>query len=193
MKTLLTLLILAGFAHADLVTIAGQTSWGDTLRWGGSADSTSYLRVRGNAVARDSAGTWVTITTDSCSKPSRMERGSQKPIWKFELQYEVRSSATQTDSTVALFRFDTRYCGDPVRSLACDSWVPHRRHAGTLDVTIQDSVLTTATASGVTWLGTQNIFFPGGGSQLRGCLDGYGAGAQAGDSLFFRRIIVRYQ
>jgi len=195
MKTLLTLiLLLAGLSYGQsAVTIAGQTSWGDTLRWGGSADSSSSLRARGNAMARDSAGTWVTITTDSCSKPSRIERGSQKPIWKYELQYEVRTSAGNTDSSQVLFRFDTRYCGDPALSINCGSWVPQRRHAGYVDVSVLDSLITTATASGVTWMPTQQLFFPGGGSQLRACVDNHQAGGQATDSTFIRRIIVRYQ
>lgn len=194
MKTLFTLiLLLAAFARAEVTTIAGQTSWGDTLRWGGSVDSSSSLRIRGNATARDSLGTYVTITTDSCSKPSRIERGSQKPVWKYELQYEVRTSAGNTDSSQALFRFDTRYCQDPVRSINCDSWVSQGRHNGYTDVTILDSVITQATASGVTWRTTRNLFFPGGGSQLRACIDNYQAGGQATDTTFFRRIIVRYQ
>ncbi len=188
-----TLILLAGLAQAQVVTIGGHGGWGDTLRWGGAVDSSSSLLVRGNALRRDSLGTWVVNTTDSCSKPSLIERSGRRPIWKYEIQYEVRTSTGNTDSSQVVFRFDTRYCRDEYRSLYCDPWVPAGRHAGYADVTVQDTVLSTATTAGTTWMPTRQLFFLGGGSQLRACVDSYQAGGATNDSTFFRRIIVRYQ
>lgn len=196
MKTLFTLLlILVGLSHGQVSTIAGQTAWGDSVRWGDTDDSTGYLRMRGNALAKDSAGTWVTITTDSCSKWIRVERGAQRPIWKSgELQYEVRSSSGQTDSTQAYIGIDSRYCKDPMRAyLGCDTIVRYGRHVGTPDHIITDSLYTVPTVSGVTWLGTEQEFQVTHGNQIRLCVDGYRAGAAAGDTLFFRRFILRFQ
>lgn len=194
MKSLfLTLFLLAGLAQAQLVTIAGQTSWGDTLKWGSSSDSTTYLLARGNAIFRDSASTWVAITTDSCSKPIRIERGGQRPVWKYEMEYEVRTSSGNTDSSQIVFRFDTRYCREPIGSSGCGPWVSQGRHEGYADVGIRDTVLTIATALGTTWKGTRQLLFVPGGNQIRACADGRQAGGATNDSTFFRRMILRYQ
>lgn len=194
---LLALALALAFGHAaaqETTTIAGGTQWGDTLRWGDADDSSSFLRARGNALAKDSAGTWVTITTDSCSKWTRVERGSQRPIWKSgEMQYEVRSSSGQTDSTQVLFGIDSRYCRDFARASTCDSTVRYGRHGGTPDHTIQDSAYSIATVSGVTWLATSQEFQVAHGNQIRVCVDGYRAGGAAGDTLYLRRFFMRFQ
>lgn len=195
MKTLITLLFLVVMSQAQIMTIGGQTQWGDSLRWGDTNDSTSYLRMRGSALAKDSSGTWVDIPGDSCSKWIPVDRGAQRPIWKSgEIQYEVRSSSGQTDSTQVLLGIDSRYCKDPKKSyLGCDTLVRYGRHSGTPDHSIADSLYTTATTSGVTWLGTQQEFAVTHGNQIRICVDGYRAGGAAGDTLFFRRWILRFQ
>lgn len=195
MKSLFaTLFLLAALAQADIVTIGGQTSWGDSARWGGTVDSTSYLLARGNALRRDSLGTWVVNTTDSCSKPMLVSRGGQRPIWKTgEFSFEVRASSGNTDSTQVNHYWESRYCLDPRRSLGCDSWVPFGRFTSYLDVTIRDSVLTQATTAGTTWKPTAYLFNVPRGDQLRVCVDGYQAGGATGDSTFFRRHVLRLQ
>jgi len=197
MKKFLFLLLTLAFGPAhtqEMSTIAGQSQWGDSVRWGDADDSTTLLRMRGNALTKDSSGTWVTITTDSCSKWVRVERGNQRPISKTgELQYEVRSSAAQTDSTQCLFGFDSRYCRDPIRSMGCDSTVRYGRHDGSPDASISDSIYSKATALGVTWLNTSQEFELRHGNQIRVCVDGYKAGGAAGDTLFFRRFVMRFQ
>jgi hypothetical protein len=193
-RFIFTLLALVGAPFAQIMTIGGQTSWGDTARWGDTDDSASYIRQRGNATALDSSGTWRTITTDSCSKWVRTERGAQRPVQKTgEIQYEVRSSSGQTDSTQVLFGFDTRYCNDPVRSRECGPIVRYGRHEGTAMYTPTDSIYSKATVNGVTWLGTSQEFELRHGNQVRVCVDGYKAGGAAGDTLYFRNVILRFQ
>ena len=195
-KTIITLILALGFllSHGDpTTTIAGQTHWRDTVKWGGSVDSGSYIRARGNAIARDSAGTWVTITTDSCSKWVRKERGGQNPIWRNDLQYYVRTSSGNTDSSRIRINIDTRYCLDPRRSSGCDSIVRQGRHYSYPDVTVKDTVITSATTSGVTWLATSQAYNLPHGNQVRLCIDSYEAGGATGDTTFFRNFILGFQ
>lgn len=197
MKRIIALIIVAlGFVFspdAQVTTIGGQTQWRDTVKWGGSVDSGSYLRARGNAIARDSSGTWVTITTDSCSKWVRKARGSQNPIWMYDLQYNVRTSSGNTDSSRVLFKIDSRYCMDPVRSRGCDSTVVSGRHGSYPDGTVSDTIITMSTTAGVTWKGTQQGFSLPHGNQIRLCIDSYEAGGATGDTTFFRNIILGFQ
>lgn len=197
MKTIIAIIIMAfGFAltpSAQITTIAGQTHWRDTVKWGGSVDSASYIRARGTAIARDSSGTWVTITTDSCSKWVRKERGSQNPIWRNDLQYLVRTSSGNTDSSRVLINIDSRYCLDPVRSRGCDSIVHAGRHNSYPDVTIQDTIITQSTTAGVTWRATSQGFSIAHGNQVRLCIDNYEAGGATGDTTFFKNFILGFQ
>lgn len=195
MKWLFLFLFAVSTPFAQVMTIGGQTSWGDSLRWGDSDDSTAYLRQRGNTTARDSGGTWKTITpSDSCSKWVRTERGAQRAVQKTaELQYEVRSSSTQTDSTQVIFGLDTRYCKDPIRSLGCDPIVRYGRHDGTAMYTPTDSIYSKATTSGVTWLTTSQEFEVRHGNQARVCIDQYKAGGESTDTLYFRGFNLRFQ
>lgn len=195
-KIIAGFVIVLGFAispSADIVTIGGQTHWRDTVKWGGSRDSGSYLRVRGNAVARDSAGTWVTITTDSCSKWVRKERGSQNPIGRNDVQYYVRTSSGNTDSSRIRINFDTRYCLDSFRSRGCDSTVVQGRHNYYPDVSVKDTLITQATASGVTWVATSQGYSIPHGNQVRLCIDSFEAGGGTGDTTFFRNFILGFQ
>lgn len=194
MKTLFTLLLLAGLGFGQsIVTVGGQTSWGDTLRWGDSDDSTHSLLVRGNAVYKDSSGTWVAITTDSCSKPFRVQRGSQRPVWRYELSYEVRASSGNTDSTQVKWRIDSRYCQDDFSSRGCESWVPAGRLKGDTTTIVTDSLVSVATTAGTTWKPTSQIYSVPRGSQIRFCVDSHQAGGATGDSTFYRRHINRVQ
>lgn len=187
-KILIALLVLVGLSHAQITFEAGRTQWGDSLRWGDSNDSTGYLRARGNAISRDSAGTWLTITTDSCSLPFRL--GSvYSPNSKLELSYEVRTSSGNTDSSQAKIRFDTRYC--PSDTTRCESWVSAGRFMPDTTTQIIDTLITQATTSGTTWKGTRQIFDVPGGNRIRACIDGYKAGGGTGDSTFFRRFVIR--
>jgi len=194
MKNIILILIgLVAFAQAQIVTIGGQTHWRDTVKWGGASDSSSYIRARGNAIARDSSGSWVTITTDSCSKWITKERGYQNPIWRYEIQYNVRTSSGNTDSSRILFNMDTRYCREPRRGLQCDSIVRRGRHGGYPDALVRDTLITMATTSGTTWLGTQQGFSLPHGNQIRLCIDSYEAGGATGDTTFFRNVILGFQ
>lgn len=195
-KIIAGLAIALGFAMApatDIVTVGGQSHWRDTVKWGGSGDSTSYIRVRGNAVARDSAGTWVAITTDSCSKWNRKERGAQNPIWRMDVQYEVRTSSGNTDSSRIRVNIDSRYCIDPRRSLGCDSIVRQGRHGSNIDATVKDTIITIGTADGTTWRGTHQWWSVYHGNQVRFCLDSFEAGGGTGDTTYFRNWILGYQ
>ena len=189
MKNLIfTLLALVGISQAQNVIQAGRTQWGDSLRWGDSNDSTGYLRARGNAVARDSSGTWLTITTDSCSLPFRLG-STTSPNSKLELSYEVRTSSGNTDSSQVKLRFDSRYC--PTDTNKCESWVSAGRFLPDTTTQIIDTLITVATASGTTWKPTRQIFDVPGGNRIRACMDGYKAGGGTGDTTFFRRFVIR--
>ena len=175
----------------DIVTPAGRAQWGDSVRWGDTDDSTSYLLVRGNVIRRDSSSTWVAITTDSCSLPVRLERGSAMHASKLELSYEVRTSSGNTDSSQVKWYVDTRYCKGAGYGKTCDSWVPAGRYVGDTASRVVDSITSKATASGVTWKPTRQIFDVPGGHEIRLCVDSYQAGGQTNDSTFFRKHIVR--
>lgn len=185
---------LAGLAQAQFSTVDGQTRLPFKVRWGDSDDSSSYLRARGNAIARDSSGSWVTITTDSCSKWVNKGRGKVYPVWlDAELSYSVRASSGNTDSTRVLFRIDTRYYNGPQAVPVADTIVRSGRHGSYPDGIERDTVITTATTSGTTWLGTQQGFHLGHGNQVRLCVDSYEAGGATGDTTFFKDIVLRFQ
>lgn len=190
MKSIILSLILAGLASAQTyVSDAGRTSWGDSLRWGDSDDSTTLLMARGNAVYRDSAGSWTAITTDSCSLPVRFGF-STLPDKKLELSYQVRTSSGNTDSSQIKLRIDTRYCKGSGTTF-CDDWVAAGRYKGDTSTTLIDSLVTVATASGTTWKPTRQLFDVPGGSQIRFCADNYKAGGGTNDTTFFRYFVVR--
>lgn len=192
MKNLIfTLLALVGISQAQtMVSEAGRAPWGDSLRWGDSDDSTGTLRAFGNAIVRDSAGTAITITTDSCSKPLRTGFANL-PNSKMELSYEVRTSSGNTDSSQVKIRFDTRYCRGIQDTTRCESWVPAGRFLPDTTTQIIDTLITVATTSGVTWKPTRQLFDVPGGNQIRACVDGYKAGGGAGDTTSFRRFVIR--
>ena len=191
-KLLLALSALACLAQAQILSIqGGRTQTADTVRWGDSDDSSSSLRARGNAITRDSAGTWVAITTDSCSLPLKLSYGTQMPISKLELSYEVRTSSGNTDSSQVKWRVDSRYCKGVGSTQTCDTWVPAGRFLGDTSSAIYDSLVSVATTSGTTWKPTRQVFDVPGGTQIRLCVDSHKAGGETGDSTFFRRHVVR--
>lgn len=187
----LFLLALTSFTTAqDQVLSAGRTMWGDTTRWGDGDDSTSSYRFLGNTMRRDSGGTSV-VTLDSCSRPVKIDRGTQVRNSKLELAYEVRTSSGNTDSSQVKWRIDSRYCDGNFSYSTCGSWVPAGRFRGDTASFVQDSIVSVATASGVTWKPTKQIFDVPGGTQIRLCVDNHRTGGQAGDTTFFRNHVVR--
>lgn len=192
--SLLALFCLATYSDAQFSTIDGQVRLPFKVRWGDADDSASYLMARGNAIYRDSSGTWVTITTDSCSKWVNKARGKVYPVWlDAELSYSVRASSGNTDSTRILFRVDTRYYNGAQAVPVADTIVRSGRHASFPDNTEKDTVITMATTAGTTWQGTQQGFHVGHGNQVRLCVDSYEAGGATGDTTFFKDIALRFQ
>jgi hypothetical protein len=163
----------------------------DSLRWGDSDDSTSYLLGRGNAIYRDSSGSWVAITADSCSKWMKITQLGRRPGFFYELRYETRTSSGNTDSTTARLRFDTRSCRDDRRSTGCDNIVGAGFHQGYTDVTVLDTLTTKAHTAGTTWKRVSATFYGPGGSQIRACVDNVDMGGATGDSTFFRGFVIR--
>lgn len=189
MKALIMALVaLFSLGHAQIVLDGGRTQWGKTLRWGDTDDSTSSIRFRGNTLARDSSGTWVT-TTDSCSLPVKLGFTSL-PDSKLELSYEVRASSGNTDSTQAVVYVDSRYCPGSTDA-SCESWVQAGRFRPDSTSRIQDIIYTFPTGAGTTWKPTRHIFDVPGGNQIRFCIDAYEMGGGTGDTTFFRSHIVR--
>ena len=107
-NTILSILAFAYLALAQTsVTLMGAANiQADTLRWGDTNDSTHSLRFRGNTLARDSSGTWVT-TADSCSKWLTVEKGSAMAERWLEVSYENKASWSN-DSSLAKLRMDSR-------------------------------------------------------------------------------------
>ena len=194
MKYVIKLLLLLAFVsagHTQTVTLAGRTQWGDSLKWGDSDDSTGYLLIRGATKKRDSAGTWRTLTGgDSCSLPVRLGF-TTLPSSKLEMSYEVRTSSGNTDSSQVKLRMDSRYCKGNADTTKCETWVPAGRFVGDTSTFVMDSLITKATASGVTWKPTRQLFDVPGGTHIRVCVDGFKTGTSATDSTFFRRFVVR--
>lgn len=191
-KLLLAVLLLAALPHAQSAFITGQWSWGDSVTWGAVSPSSSLYRL-GNVLLRDSAGTFGTITSDSCSNPIVELYLGHNAIWKRgELSYEVRTNG-QTDSTQSKLYFDSRYCTNAPASTGCDPWVSHGRFTGDAMTVVTDSLITQATAAGVTWAPTRVIFNVPGGNQIRVCNENYIAGAAAGDTVDYRRQVMRFQ
>ncbi len=192
--SILALFCLATHSDAQFSTNDGQVRLPFKVRWGDSDDSSSYIHARGNAIARDSSGSWITITTDSCSKWVNKGRGKVYPVWlDAELSYTVRASSGNTDSTRILFRVDTRYYHGFQAIPVADTIVRSGRHASFPDNTEKDTVITMATTTGTTWQGTQQGFHIGHGNQVRLCVDSYEAGGATGDTTFFKDITLRFQ
>jgi hypothetical protein len=185
---------IAAFGQGTNFTISGQSIlFADTAKWGGSSDSTHLLMGRGNAIYRDSSGTWVAITTDSCSKPIRIERNGARAVWKYEIRYDVRTSSGNTDSSQALISLDTRYCKDVYKVSTCEDWVSALANASYADVAIKDTVITQAHTLGTTWKRKSHLGFVPGGSHLRLCVDSNRLGGATNDSTFFRGLVLRGQ
>ena len=189
-NTLITILAFAYLALAQTsVTLMGAANiQADTLRWGDTNDSTHSLRFRGNTLARDSSGTWVT-TADSCSKWLTVEKGSAMAERWMEVSYENKASWSN-DSSLAKLRMDSRYCMDPRRAFGCSSLIPCGRRAGMTGYVSLDS-LTTIVADSLAYYRNSQLFYISGASQIRVCIDALTMGGQATDTTYFRRWIIR--
>ena len=165
----------------------------DSIRWGSSVDSGGFVGYMPNddttevLLFRDSAGAFV-VASDSCSKPIKVETMGRRSSNYYEVRYDVRAS-DGNDSSIARFRFESRYCRDIDRSTGCDSWTRYGKHAGYGGLTVLDTLSTTAADTAWTRV-TQTFFLPG-GNQFRACIGPVTIGGEAADTTLFRRWILR--